>query len=209
VAETGALNIRPNWAEVGSGNRIYAEFALDESSMEEAAPLRAYSMVSAGSSPPADNALVLGLDLVLSLPQVAAAIERTSEALYNDGKLTVASLLEPCEILTKSAMIAAKKAAAELLHLQPHDGHLALWLATTQSLGEVINLDAFPSVGNQIAQSQVSVFANLPLEPGQVEDSADFSLSVRLTAVELIHELLRSAQRRDYIEFLHKLGDRP
>ena len=76
-------------------------------------------------------------------------------------------------------------------------------MATTQSL----DLTAFPAVGNQPARSEVSVFATLPLEPGQTEDSTDFAISLHATAVELIHELLRSANRREYIEFLHKLRD--
>jgi len=63
----------------------------------------------------------------------------------------------------------------------------------------------FPSVGNRVSQSETAVFAALPLEPGQADNSADFSRSLRGVAVELAREVLRTAQRRDYTEFLHGL----
>jgi hypothetical protein len=141
------------------------------------------------------------------LPWPAESAQDAGFPILSDGKFRLDSLLKPCEILSKSALIAAHTAAANLIGLRTDNGHLALWMATTQSLDQAIDLTAFPAVGNQPARSEVSVFATLPLEPGQTEDSTDFAISLHATAVELIHELLRSANRREYIEFLHKLRD--
>lgn len=203
------LSLGPAWAESAGGNRICAEFALGESASEESSPLQAHCMVSTGSSSQAENAIALALDLVMSLPWPATSPEDSAESTMSGGKFSASALIEPCEITTRSAVMAAKKAATELIGLDPKDGHIALWLATAQSLEEAVDLTPFPAVGNQAAQSEVSVFATLPLEPGQDEHSPDFSTSLRALVVELIHELLRSSQRRDYIEFLHKLRDRP
>jgi len=196
-----------SWRETGTGNQIYADFTLGESAAEAASPFQAHCLISAGSSLPAENALALALDLVMWLPWSAESAEDAGFPILSDGKLRLDSLLKPCEILSKSALMAARTAAADLIGLHADDGHLALWLATTQSLDQVVDLTAFPVVGNQSARSETSVLAALPLEPGQAEDSTDFAITLRATGVELIHGLLRSANRREYIEFLHKLRD--
>jgi KAP family P-loop domain len=197
----------PNWKETSAGNQVYADFTLGASDTQAASPFQVHCQVSAGSSRPADNALALALDLVMWLPWPAESAQDAGFPILSDGKFRLDSLLKPCEILSKSALIAAHTAAADLIGVRTDNGHLALWMATTQSLDQAIDLTAFPAVGNQPARSEVSVFATLPLEPGQTEDSADFVISLHATAVELIHELLRSANRREYIEFLHKLRD--
>jgi hypothetical protein len=71
----------------------------------------------------------------------------------------------------------------------------------------MVNLDEFPAVSGQSAPTETAVFADLPLEPGQAYDSADFTTSVRGIAVELIHTLLRTSGRRNYTETLHTLRD--
>jgi hypothetical protein len=205
---TGVVPIASDWTESGQSNRIYAEFVLGQSASEGPPPLRAHCMISAGSARPAENALALGLDLVMSLPWPATSHDDALQLLSGD-KVSVSGLIEPCELMMESAMMAARKAARDLFGLNARDGHLALWLATTQSLEQVIDVTAFPAVGNQVAQSQEAVFAKLPLEPGQTGDSPDFSLALRGVAVELVHELLRGAQRRSYTEFLHELRDQP
>jgi len=197
----------PSWEETSGGNQIYADFTLGGSDTRGASPFQVHCQVSAGSSGSADSALALALDLVMWLPWPAESAQDAGFPILSDGKFRLDSLLKPCEMLSKSALIAAHAAAASLIGLRTDNGHLALWMATTQSLDQAIDLTAFPAVGNQPARSEVSVFATLPHEPGQTEGSTDFAISLRATAVELIHELLRSASRREYIEFLHGLSD--
>lgn len=95
------------------------------------------------------------------------------------------------------------EAASSLLSVSPEDGHAALWLAASDSLDKVINLDQFDQVGNQAAGNEVAVFATLPLESDHPHGSPEFSDDLRGLATELIHEFLRASGRRGYAQALH------
>jgi hypothetical protein len=204
-ARASGLTLGPAWSESGNDNRIFAELTLKGPESKDQSPLRAHCMISTGSSSPAPDALAIGLDLILSLPLPPGPDQQENAPIPAGDKLSVQELAEISETVIRSAIIVARKAARELLSLSADDGHLAAWLATRQSLDDVIDLTVFPTVGNQAAPSETAVFATLPLEPGQADESAEFSRSVCGVAVELVHELLRTAHRRDYTEALHLL----
>ena len=108
-------------------------------------------------------------------------------------------------MVADSAIQTARQAASSLLNISPEGGHAALWLAATDSLDKVINLDQFDQVGNQPAANEASAFATLPLEPGHPYGDPEFSDDLRGFAVELIHEFLRASGRRGYAQALHAL----
>ena len=108
-------------------------------------------------------------------------------------------------MVADSAIQTARQAASSLLNISPEGGHAALWLAASDSLDKVINLDQFDQVGNQPAANEVSAFATLPLEPGHPYGYPEFSDDLRGFAVELIHEFLRASGRRGYAQALHAL----
>jgi len=206
-ARVNGIVLGPAWSESGNENRIFAELVLKGSGSDGQSPWRAHCMISTGPSSPAPDALAIGLDLILSLPLRPETGQQDEASIPGVDKFTVQELVEMSETVMESAILAARRAARELLRLDTDDGHLAVWLATRQSLDQVIDLTEFPIVGNQAAPSEAAVFATLPLEPGQADGSAEFSRSVRGVAVELAHELLRTAHCRDYTDFLHKLRD--
>ena len=74
------------------------------------------------------------------------------------------------------------------------------------SFGEILNLDQFSAVpGSGPGHNEASVFASLPLEPGQHFDTDAYFGSVRSLAVHLIDQLLQQEHRRGYVETLHAL----
>jgi len=200
------LEVRSSWEEEGFGSRTYAEFALKVLGPGTQQPLEGHCAVTTGSSQAGDqDVLGLALDLLLQVPRTSE--ESGDGPATKDVRLSIAQLTEITEVVTRSAIEAARKAAAGLLGASPEDGHLTLWLDATVPLYQVFDLDAFPVVGNQPGRADADVSARLPLEPGQAYDSAHFTTSLRGMAVELLHELLRSSDRRNYTEALHALRD--
>ena len=188
------LELGPEWEEEGFASRSYAELALKANSAESQ-QVEGMCAFVAGSSRAGDpDVACLALDLILRFPASA-------------GELSTVELTEIIEVTTSSAIQAAREAAATLLNIAPDDGHLALWLEATEAFDRMIDLRQFPAVGGQTAQATAAVSARLPLEPGQAPGSAHFTDSLRGIAVELIHEMLRSSQRRGYSAALHALRD--
>ncbi|MDQ2873911.1 MAG: KAP family NTPase [Actinomycetota bacterium] len=150
-ARASGLALGPAWSESGNDNRIFAELVLNGPESDDQSPLRAHCMISAGSSSPAPDALGIGLDLILSLPLPSGAGQQEVGSIPRGDKLSIQELVEISETIIWSAILVARKAARELLGLSSDDGHLAVWLAARQSLDDVIDLNVFPTVGNQAA----------------------------------------------------------
>jgi hypothetical protein len=208
AAHSIGLDLKPQWAEEGFSNPMYAGFFLRPEKADTKPPLQGHCAITTGSSRTGDaDVLALALDLLLYLPFPGQQDPTGTVSLIKGDRLRIQQLTELTEIVTQSAIQAARKASAELLHASPASGHLAVWIDTTKPLDQVVNLDEFPAVSSQSAPTETGVFADLPLEPGQAYDSADFTTSVRGVAVELIHTLLRTSGRRHYTETLHALRD--
>jgi hypothetical protein len=109
-------------------------------------------------------------------------------------------------MMTNSAIQTARAAASQILKLNAADGNIGVWLAATTPFGEVLGLDQFLCVpGSGASQNEVSVFARLPLEPGEHLNTGSHTDSVRGLAVHLIDQLLQQEHRRGYAETLHAL----
>lgn len=122
------------------------------------------------------------------------------------ARVPASSLSELVQMMTNSVVPTARIAASRLLNLNATDGNVGLWLATTTSFGEILNLDQFSAVpGSGPGHNEVSVFASLPLELGQHFDTGPYFGSVRGLAVHLIDQLLQQEHRRGYVETLHVL----
>ena len=202
------LELEPRWEEEGFGSRTYAELALKVKGPDAQQPLEGHCAITTGSSQGGDpDVLCLALDLLLQFPLVSSEESAENGPAAKSDRLSISQFTEITEIVTRSAIEAARKAAGELLNTSPDDGHLTIWLDATELFDQVLDLDAFPVVGNQSASAEAVVSARLPLEPGQAYDSAHFATSLRGIAVELLHELLRGSRRRSYTEALHALRD--
>jgi hypothetical protein len=210
TALSRGLDLAPQWAEEGFGSLTYAELALSPRGSDVQPPLRAYCAIITGQSRRGEpDTIALALDLLLHFPfPFPHSQEPTSiTPLIAGDKLSLRQLTELAEMVTQSAIQAARRASSTLLNTSPPDGHVAIWLTARESLDQVIDLEEFPMVGNQSAQTEASIFADLPIEPGQAIDSADFTRSLHGATVELAHELLRTSRRRNFIEALHALRD--
>jgi hypothetical protein len=209
TARSNDLQLGPDWTEEGFGSRTYAELALRPAGSDTQPPLSGYCAITTGSSsrPGDPDILALALDLLLHFPFQPDQGSADHAPAVSGDSLNISQLAELTEMVTRSAIQAARKAAAELLHTSPDDGHIAIWLNAPESLERVIDLNVFPAVGNQAASPEVVIFADLPLEPGQAFGSADFTTSLRAVTVELIHELFRTSRRRNFTETLHALRD--
>jgi hypothetical protein len=107
-------------------------------------------------------------------------------------------------MMTNSVIPTTRTAASQILKLNSADGNVGVWLATSTSFSEILELDQFPVVpGNGPGQNEVSAFARLPLEPGEHFDTGPHFGSVRGLAVHLIDQLLQQEHRRGYAETLH------
>jgi len=208
TARAIGLELEPAWAEEGFGSRTYAELTLRPTESDTQPPLYGHCAITTGTSQPGQpDIMALAIDLVLHFP-FPPQKESAADVMPAIGnRLTIRQLTELTEIVTRSAIQTAWRADSELLHGRPNDGHIAIWLNTTDSIDRAVDLDQFPAVGGQGGHFESAVFVDLPFEPGQAYDSADFTTSLRGVAVELIHELLRNLRRRNYIETLHKLRD--
>jgi hypothetical protein len=208
-AQRAGAEPAPEWVEDGNSSRLFAEFTLQKPDSESPAAVTGHCVITTGASRPGQDALCIAVDLLLSMPRAAPHQDGddTPAADGTSSRLNLQAVVDLTGIVTRSAMLAGWQTASELLGFTPVDGHLAVWLATERSLDQVIDLTSFPAVGNQGVPAEASIFATLPLEPGQTDDSPDFTRSLRGIGVELVHELLRAAQRRDYIEYLHLLRD--
>ena len=204
AAEWHGIPLQTVWKETGYTSRVFTGFSLDP--VDGPRPLDAHCTITTGApSPDLADALAVALDLVLTFP-FPPQTKTDGSAHYPLGdRLGIDHLARLIRMVADSAIRTARQAASSLLNVSPEDGHAALWLAASDSLDKVIDLDQFGQVGNQAAGSEVAAFANLPLEPGHPYDSPEFSDDLRGLATELIHEFLRVSGRRGYAQALHAL----
>jgi hypothetical protein len=204
AAEWHGIQLQTVWKETGHTSRMFTGFSLDP--VDGQRPLDAYCAVTTGAaSPDVRDALAVALDLVLTFP-FPPQTKPDATPLYPLGdRLDIDHLARLIGMVADSAIQTARQAASSLLNVSPEDGHAALWLAASDSLDKVINLDQFDQVGNQAAANEAAAFATLPLEPGHPNGSPESTDDLRGFAVEVIHEFLRASGRRGYAQALHAL----
>jgi hypothetical protein len=204
AAEWYGIQLQPVWKETGYTSRMFTGFSVDP--VDGPRPLDAHCAITTGaSSPDASDALAVALDLVLTFPFPPQTRPDATPVYPLGDRLGIDHLARLIRMVADSAIQTAGQAASSLLNISPEDGHAALWLAASDSLDKVINLDQFAQVGNQAAANEVAAFATLPLEPDHPNDSPESSDDLRGFAVELIHEFLRASGRRGYAQVLHAL----
>jgi hypothetical protein len=215
------VEAEPRWEENGFTTSSFAGFMLscaDPPDSRGALPLRAHCAVTSGAAARGgQEGLAVALDLLIDMPfpSEEAAQGRAESPAIRAGLGPSLSpwptpelkpLSELIQIMTISVVPAARIAASRLLNLNATDGNVGLWLATPTSFGKIINLDQFPAVpGSGPGPNEVTVFASLPLEPGQRFGTDPYFGSVRGLAVHLIDQLLQQEHRRGYTETLHAL----
>jgi hypothetical protein len=204
AAEWHGIELQAAWTETGHTNRIFTGFSLDP--VDGPRPLDAHCAITTGaSSSDVSDALAVALDLVLTFP-FPPQVKSDATPQYPLGdRIGIDHLARLIRMVADSAIHTARQAASSLLNISPEDGHAALWLAASESLDKVINLDQFDQVGNQAAANEVAAFATLPLEPGHLNGPPESSDDLRGFTVELIHEFLRASGRRGYAQALHAL----
>jgi hypothetical protein len=215
------VEAEPRWEETGYTNPSFAGFVLSRADPAESPwplPLHAHcAMTSGPAAAGGTDGLALALDLLIDMPFPPEDATRTgmasSAAPTGLGPSVspwpapeLESLSGLVQMMTNSVIPATRTAASQILNLDATDGNVGVWLATTTSFSEILALDQFPVVpGSGPGQNEVSVFARLPLEPGEHFGTGTHIGSVRGLAVHLIDQLLQQEQRRGYAETLHAL----
>jgi hypothetical protein len=105
-------------------------------------------------------------------------------------------------MMANSGINAALYASKELLGFIPSDGHIGLWLTSTDTFDKVIDFTQLHRVGNQVSVSDISGFSRLPAE---ADDLMDADAPLRGIAIHLIDELLHRTNHREYADLLHYL----
>jgi hypothetical protein len=208
------VEAEPRWEETGPTNAILAGFALSLADPPEDAqpvpvPVHARCAVTSGPvTPGGTDGLALALDLLIDMPFPSEP--EPSFSPWPSPELE--SLLGLVQMMMNSAIPTTRTAASQMLSLNAVDGHVGVWLATTTTFGEILDLDQFPAVpGSGPGRNEVSAFARLPLEPGEnfgTDSSASTHSpvgSVHGLAVHLIDQLLQQEHRRGYAKTLHAL----
>jgi hypothetical protein len=204
AAEWHGIQLQTVWKETGNTTRLFTGFSLDP--IDGPRPLDAHCAITTGApSPTASDVLALSIDLVLTFPFPPQTKPDGTPVFPLGDRLDIDHLARLVRMVADSAIQIAQQAATSLLNVTPEDGHSAVWLAASNSLDKVINLDQFDQVGNQAAPSEAEIFATLPLEPSHPKGSPEASDDLRGLATELIHELLRVSGRRGYAQALHSL----
>jgi hypothetical protein len=221
ISRKFGVEAEPRWEEAGSTTPSFAGFVLSHADPPESPwplPLHAHCAVTYGAeNTGGPDALAVALDLLIDMPfpseEVAQGGVETSATPTGLGPSVspwptpeLRSLSGLVQMMTNSVVPTARIAASRLLNLNATDGNVGLWLATTTSFGEILDLDQFSAVpGSGPGPNEVSAFASLPLEPGQHFDTDSYHGSVRGLAVHLIDQLLQQEHRRGYVETLHAL----
>ena len=221
MAHRFGVEPEPRWEEAGYTNPSSAGFVLlsaDSTENPFPLPLHAYCAITSGPvAAGGTDGLALALDLLIDMPfppEDAAQGGMVSSAAPAGLGPSIspwpAPELEPLsglvQMMTNSVIQTARTAASQILKLNAADGNVGIWLAATTSFNEVLGLDQFPYVpGSGTSQNEVSVFARLPLEPGEHFNTSLHTGSVRGLAVHLIDQLLQQEHRRGYVETLHAL----
>jgi len=204
AAKAYGIPLQAVWKETGYTNRVFTGFSLDP--VDAPRPLDGHCTITIGSSSPeVSDALAVALDLVLTFPFPPQAKADVTPHYPLGDRLGIDHLTRLLQMVADSAILTAQQAASSLLNVRPQDGHAALWVAASDSLAKVINLDQFDQVGNQTAPNEIAAFANLPLEPGHLSGDPEYRDDLRGFAVEVVHELLRASGRRGYAQALHAL----
>jgi hypothetical protein len=181
-------------------------------------PLHAHCGVTSGpGGPGGTDGLAFALDLLIGMPfptEEATPGSETSPtpptglgpSISPWPSPALGSLSGLIQMMTNSAISASRTSAARILNRNVTSGNVGIWLASTTSFGELLDLDQFPAVpGSGPGPGEVSVFARLPLEPSEHFDADPHVGSVRGLAVHLIDQLLQQEHRREYAETLHAL----
>jgi predicted KAP-like P-loop ATPase len=214
------VEAEPRWEENGYTTSSFAGFVLSRADPPESSgplPLQAHCAVTSGAAVPGGpDGLAVALDLLIDMPfpseeAAQGGVESSAIPTGLGPSLSpwptpeLKSLSGLVQMMTNSVVPTARIVASRLLNLNATDGNVGLWLATTTSFGEILDLDQFSAVPGSGSHNEVSVFASLPLEPGQHFDTDPYFGSVRGLAVHLIDQLLQQEHRRGYVETLHAL----
>jgi hypothetical protein len=200
AAETYGSIPAAGWKE--TGDNTFTTFSLIPSGPGDQPPLQGHCSLSIGKPPAGStDALALALDLLLDFPFPPQAIAATPPYPLGE-KLEIDHLARIIRMVADSAIGTALHAGRELLGLTPADGHIGLWLASTDSFDKVIDLAQLHRVGNQVSLREVSSFGRLPLEEEDPMDDPDL---LRGLAIHLIDEFLRRTNHREYADLLHSL----
>ena len=211
----------PRWEETGLTSPSFAGFVLSRADLPESPwplPLHAHCAITSGpAAAGGTDGLCLALDLLIDMPFPAE--DATRSGMVSSAAPTglwpsispwpapeLESLSGLVQMMTNSVIPTTRSAASQILEPNATDGNVGVWLATTTSFSEILGLDQFPVVpGSGSGQNEVSVFARLPLEPGEHLDTSPDIGSVRGLAVHLVDQLLQQEHRRGYAETLHAL----
>jgi hypothetical protein len=222
MTHTFGVEAEPRWEETGYTSPSFASFVLSHTDPPESPlplPLHAYCAVASGPAVAGEpDGVALALDLLIDMPFPPEGVA-WSGAASSATPIALGPSVSPwptpeldslsglVQVMTNSVIPASRTAASQILRLNATNGTVGVWLATTTSFGEILSLDQFPVVpGSGPGQNEVSVFARLPLEPGEHFDGGRLHIgSVRGLAVHLIDQLLQQEHRRGYAETLHTL----
>jgi predicted KAP-like P-loop ATPase len=200
AAETYGSTQAAGWEE--TGDNAMTTFSLVPSGPHDRPPLQAHcSLITGPQAGSDDNARVLALDLLLEFPFPPQAIPATPP--YPLGEtLGIDHLSRIIRMMANSGINAALYASKELLGFIPSDGHIGLWLTSTDTFEKVIDFTQLHRVGNQVSVSEISGFSRLPAE---ADDLMDADAPLRGLAIHLIDELLHGTNHRGYAGLLHSL----
>jgi hypothetical protein len=202
AAETYGSTPATGWEE--TGDNVITTFSLVPSGADDRPPLQAHCSLITG--PPAGSdadarVLALALDLLLEFPFPPQVTPGSPP--YSLGEtLGIDHLSRIIRMVAHSAINAALYAARELLGYIPSDGHIGLWLTSTDAFDKVIDFTQLHRVGNQVSVSEISGFSRLPAE---ADDPMDAAVPLRGLAIHLIDELLHRTNHREYAGLLHSL----
>lgn len=202
----------PRWEEAGYTTPSFAGFVLpraDPSGSSWPLPLRVRCAITSGpATPGGTDGLALALDLLIDMPfpPESATPIGLGPSVSPWPTPELESLSELIQMMTNSVIPASRTTASQILNLNATDGNIGVWLATTTSFGEILDLSQFPVVPDSgSGQNEVSAFARLPLELSESIGTGPAADSVRGLAVHLIDQLLQQEHRRGYVATLHAL----
>src|SRR6185437_15170448 len=93
--------LSPDWLE-SDDNRIFDEFVLQDPS--RSGPIRGHCIIVTGSSGSAEDALAIGLDLILSMTTPQSVDQQSQGSRLAVQRLSIQKIVEMCEVVIRSAI---------------------------------------------------------------------------------------------------------